>query len=49
MKKNPTIDLGIESASEFGALTHYQGIWLVDRRDYLPNAAPSYPMAKFGW
>jgi hypothetical protein len=35
MKGKPAIDLGIETVSEFGALTHYDAIWLVDRRDYI--------------
>jgi hypothetical protein len=35
MKGKPTFDRGIETVSEFGALTHHDEIWLVDRRDYI--------------
>src|SRR5262249_33808256 len=35
MKRNTTIDPGIEALSEFGALAHYDETWLVDRRDYI--------------
>lgn len=35
MKRKTAIDLGIETVSEFGALTHYDRIWLVDRRAYI--------------
>jgi hypothetical protein len=35
MKRKPTIDLGIKAVSGFGALTHYDEIWLVDRRNYI--------------
>jgi hypothetical protein len=34
MKRKPTIDRGIQTVSEFGALTHYDEIWLVERSDY---------------
>ena len=33
MKRKTANDLGIETVSEFGALTHYDEIWLVDRRE----------------
>ena len=35
MKRKPAIDLGIETVSEFGALTNYDGIWLVDPRNHI--------------
>ena len=33
MKRETANDLGIETVSEFGALTHYDEIWQIDRRD----------------
>jgi hypothetical protein len=35
MERNSAIDPGIQAASEFGALTHHDEVWLVDGRGYI--------------
>ena len=35
MERKLTVDFDIEAVSEFGALAHYDEIWLVDHRDYI--------------
>jgi hypothetical protein len=35
MNRSPKIVLGTKAVLEFGALTHYDEIWLVDGRDFI--------------